>query len=95
MIEEAIKVNHTGQPVLIGTSSVQESERLAARLKDKNLECQILNARNDHYEAKIIAKAGEIGSVTISTNMAGRGVDIRLGGLDEVDKKKVLDLGGL
>ncbi len=95
IIEEVIKINRTGQPVLIGTSSVQESERLAVSFKDRNLECQILNARNDYYEAEIISKAGKIGSVTISTNMTGRGVDIHMGGSDEVDKKKVLDLGGL
>ena len=74
------------QPVLVGTSSVEESERLSARLRD--VPHQVLNARNEEAEAAIVARAGEAGAVTISTNMAGRGVDIRLGA-------GVADLGGL
>jgi preprotein translocase subunit SecA len=65
------------QPVLVGTSSVEESERLSARLHD--VPHEVLNARNEAAEAAIVARAGEEGAVTISTNMAGRGVDIRLG----------------
>lgn len=75
-----------GRPVLVGTASVEESERLSAVLRD--VPHQVLNARDDHAEAAIIARAGERGAVTISTNMAGRGVDIRLG-------QGVAELGGL
>jgi len=88
-LEEEIRTVHqTGQPVLVGTSSVEESERLSRRLRRANIPHQVLNARNDEEEARIIARAGERGSVTISTNMAGRGTDIRLG-------EGVVELGGL
>jgi preprotein translocase subunit SecA len=76
VIEEIRRVHLTGQPVLVGTVSVQESERLSAALKD--IPHQVLNARNEEEEATIIARAGELGAVTVSTNMAGRGTDIRL-----------------
>ena len=74
---EVRRIHETGQPVLVGTGSVQESERLGAQLTD--IPHHILNARNEEEEAGIIARAGEVGAVTISTNMAGRGTDIRLG----------------
>ena len=74
---EVRRIHETSQPVLVGTSSVQESERLSAQLTD--IPHHILNARNEEEEAGIIARAGEVGAVTISTNMAGRGTDIRLG----------------
>ena len=74
---EVRRLHETGQPVLVGTSSVQESERLSVRLAD--IPHHVLNARNEEEEAGIIASAGEVGAVTISTNMAGRGTDIRLG----------------
>jgi preprotein translocase subunit SecA len=77
MIEEIRRVHASGQPVLVGTSSVEESERLSEKLAD--VAHQVLNARNDEQEAAIIARAGERGAVTISTNMAGRGTDIKLG----------------
>src|SRR5699024_10647539 len=76
-------VHATGQPVLVGTHDVAESEELAARLAEKGVECAVLNAKNDEEEAAIIAEAGNIGHVTVSTQMAGRGTDIRLGGPDE------------
>ena len=86
-VAAAVRRSHeTGQPVLVGTGSVQESERLGAQLTD--IPHHILNARNEEEEAGIIARAGEVGAVTISTNMAGRGTDIRLG--ESVD-----GLGGL
>jgi preprotein translocase subunit SecA len=83
---EVRRIVETGQPVLVGTSSVLESERLSAQLAD--IPHHVLNARNEEEEAGIIARAGEGGAVTISTNMAGRGTDIRLG--EGVDR-----LGGL
>jgi preprotein translocase subunit SecA len=86
-VQEAIRALHqTGQPVLVGTASVEESERMSACLGD--VPHSVLNARNEEKEAGIIARAGVRGAVTISTNMAGRGVDIQL---DE----GVAELGGL
>ena len=77
VVEEVRRAYQRAQPVLVGTGSVEESERLSRRLG--NTPHQVLNARNDENEAAIIAQAGECGAVTISTNMAGRGTDIRLG----------------
>jgi preprotein translocase subunit SecA len=77
VIEEIQRVHATGQPVLVGTASVEESERLSRMLSD--VPHNVLNARNDELEATIVAQAGQQGAVTISTNMAGRGTDIRLG----------------
>jgi preprotein translocase subunit SecA len=74
---EIRRVHESGRPVLVGTSSVEESERLSRALR--GLPHHVLNARNEEAEAAIVARAGEPGAVTISTNMAGRGVDIRLG----------------
>ncbi len=83
VVEEIRSAHVTGRPVLVGTASVEESERLSARLRD--IPHHVLNARNEEEEAGIIARAGELGAVTISTNMAGRGTDIRLGpGLAEL-----------
>jgi preprotein translocase subunit SecA len=79
VIEEIQAAHATGRPILVGTISVEESERLAARLIASGVRCDVLNARNDEAEARIIASAGAPGAVTISTNMAGRGTDIRLG----------------
>jgi preprotein translocase subunit SecA len=95
LIKEIKRVHGTGQPVLIGTSSVEESEHLAEDLKKAGIECRVLNAKNDEMEAHIIARAGEYGAVTVSTNMAGRGVDIKLGGEKEQDRDRVAALGGL
>jgi preprotein translocase subunit SecA len=87
---------HTiGRPVLVGTASVAESEELAAILERRRIGCSVLNAKNDELEARIIADAGKPGAVTISTNMAGRGTDIRLGGADGREQAAVADLGGL
>ncbi len=81
VIEEIRKVHATGQPILVGTASVEESERLSAALAagPEPIPHHVLNARNEEEEAGIIALAGQRGAVTISTNMAGRGVDIQLG----------------
>ena len=86
VLEELRRVHRAGQPVLVGTASVAESERLSALLPD--IPHEVLNARNDEREAAIVRCAGEPGAVTISTNMAGRGTDIRLG-------LGVAELGGL
>jgi preprotein translocase subunit SecA len=88
LLDEIKEAHETGQPLLVGTASVEESERLSRRLKAAGVPHSVLNARNDEQEAAIIARAGERGAVTISTNMAGRGTDIRLG-------PGVAELGGL
>ncbi len=83
------------RPVLVGTESIEESEEIAAQLKAMNVPCVVLNAKNDTEEAAIISQAGDQGAVTISTNMAGRGVDIKLGGADCKNKDFVVEAGGL
>jgi preprotein translocase subunit SecA len=95
LVEEIKRVHASGRPVLAGTGSVAESETLAAALSEAGVECEVLNAKNDEREARIIADAGAPGAVTISTNMAGRGTDIRLGGREEKDRSRVVELGGL
>ncbi|MFV2018220.1 accessory Sec system translocase SecA2 [Micromonospora sp. LOL_023] len=91
-----IKAAHaTGRPVLVGTLDVKESESLATALGEAGVPCAVLNAKNDDEEAAIIAEAGALGTVTVSTQMAGRGVDIRLGGSDQADRDQVAELGGL
>ena len=87
--------NDTGQPVLVGTQDVAESEALAEALREYDIDVNVLNAKNDAEEARIIAEAGDIGRVTVSTQMAGRGTDIKLGGADENDHDAVVKLGGL
>ena len=95
LILEIHRIHRTGQPILIGTDSVEASEKLGLKLKALGIHCEILNAKNDTMEAEIIAKAGEIGAVTVSTNMAGRGIDIKLGGVEGRDRDRVVALGGL
>jgi preprotein translocase subunit SecA len=95
VIAEIIRAQKKGRPVLVGTASVAESERLAEMLRDAKVKCRLLNAKNDEMEAKIIAGAGEHGAVTVSTNMAGRGVDIKLGGEGEQERERVVAAGGL
>ncbi len=87
-IEEIKELNKTGQPVLVGTVSIDISEQLANQLKKKGIPHEVLNAKNHEKEAEIISMAGQKGAVTISTNMAGRGTDIVLG-------EGVTQLGGL
>ncbi|GGJ85950.1 protein translocase subunit SecA [Pilimelia anulata] len=95
LVAEITEQHATGRPVLIGTLDVKESERLAKALADAGIDCVVLNAKNDAEEAAIIAEAGKYGAVTVSTQMAGRGVDIRLGGSDAADRDRVAELGGL
>jgi preprotein translocase SecA subunit len=80
IVEDIIERNKEGQPVLVGTISVEKSERLAKMLRNRGLRPQVLNAKHHEEEARIIAQAGRKVAVTIATNMAGRGIDILLGG---------------
>ena len=82
------EIHETGQPILVGTVSVENNEKLSALLKKEGLKHEVLNAKNHEREADIVAQAGQKGAITIATNMAGRGTDIKLG-------EGVVDLGGL
>ena len=104
-----IECNKRGQPVLVGTTSIEKSEKISAHLENKNIKHNVLNAKQHEKEAKIIAEAGKVGAVTIATNMAGRGTDIKLGGNKDFifegkkeneteikeNEEKVKNLGGL
>tara|TARA_B110000211_G_scaffold118292_1_gene136998 strand:- start:1485 stop:4037 length:2553 start_codon:yes stop_codon:yes gene_type:complete len=104
-----IECHSKGQPVLVGTTSIEKSEKISKNLEEKNIIHSVLNAKQHEKEAKIIAEAGKIGAITIATNMAGRGTDIQLGGNKDFrdednqkefaqikkDKDKVKSLGGL
>nr|ADH42994.1 Preprotein translocase subunit SecA (ATPase, RNA helicase) [uncultured SAR11 cluster alpha proteobacterium H17925_38M03] len=106
---KVIECNNKGQPVLVGTTSIEKSEKISNYLTSKKIKHNVLNAKHHEQEAKIIAEAGKIGAVTIATNMAGRGTDIKLGGnkdfildgkkenIEEIrnNEKKVKELGGL
>lgn len=91
-IEEAAAAQ---RPVLVGTESIEESESIAQQLRERGINPAVLNAKNDAQEAQIISHAGERGAVTISTNMAGRGVDIKLGGENGESREFVTEAGGL
>ncbi|MEI7914581.1 MAG: accessory Sec system translocase SecA2 [Mycobacteriaceae bacterium] len=99
IIDHIIELHVTGQPILVGTHDVAESEDLHSRLVRRGVPAVVLNAKNDEEEARVIAEAGMLGAVTVSTQMAGRGTDIRLGGSDAADdsaeKNAVAELGGL
>lgn len=97
-IAKDVKERHkNGQPVLIGTVSIAKNEQLAEALKNEGLQFEMLNAKNHEREAQIIAQAGRSGAITVATNIAGRGVDILLGGnpIDPEEAKKVKQAGGL
>jgi preprotein translocase subunit SecA len=95
LVEHILEVHETGRPILVGTHSVGESERLSDKLEEAGVPHVVLNAKNDAEEAAIVAEAGVPGTVTVSTQMAGRGTDIRLGGHDEHDRDKAVELDGL
>lgn len=97
VVEEIKRRHEKGQPVLVGTISIEKNELLSSMLKREGIPHQVLNAKNHELEAQIIAQAGRLGAVTVATNMAGRGVDIILGGNppDEKEAEKVRELGGL
>ncbi len=90
IVEEIMQRHESGQPILVGTSSVDKSEEISRLLKKIGVKHNILNAKNHEREAEIVAQAGRLGAVTISTNMAGRGTDILLGGNPEYLAKKRL-----
>ena len=90
IIDEIIRRHESGQPILVGTSSVDKSEEISRLLRKNGVKHNILNAKNHEREAEIVAQAGRLGAVTISTNMAGRGTDILLGGNPEYLAKKRL-----
>ena len=90
IVEEIMQRHEAGQPILVGTSSVDKSEEISRLLKRNGVKHNILNAKNHEREAEIVAQAGRLGAVTISTNMAGRGTDILLGGNPEYLAKKRL-----
>ncbi|MBF8297709.1 MAG: secA [candidate division NC10 bacterium] len=80
VVEEIVELHKVGRPVLVGTTSIEKNEKLSALLKRKGIPHQVLNAKHHEREAEIVAQAGRLKSVTIATNMAGRGTDILLGG---------------
>ena len=94
VIDEVVKANVKGQPVLIGTVSIEKSEKLSALLKKRGIKHNVLNAKMHEKEAEIVAQAGKKGAVTIATNMAGRGTDIVLGGNAEfLAKREMANMG--
>ena len=94
VFEEIVESYERGQPVLVGTTSVEKSEVLATMLKKKGVKFEVLNAKQHEREAHVVAQAGRKGAITISTNMAGRGTDIVLGGNAEQMAKSVLEAEG-
>tara|TARA_B100000401_G_scaffold202226_1_gene136356 strand:- start:266 stop:2896 length:2631 start_codon:yes stop_codon:yes gene_type:complete len=105
VINEIAEKTDIGQPVLVGTTDIDKSEKISQMLKKRGIKHEVLNAKHHQREATIVAEAGRPGAVTVATNMAGRGTDIVLGGNPEIsdidfdkwelDHQKVLDLGGL
>lgn len=97
IIKKIKEINATGQPVLVGTASIDMNELLSSELTKAGVKHEMLNAKNHEREGEIIAEAGKKGRVTLATNMAGRGVDIKLGGpqATEAEREEILSLGGL
>ncbi|NLG80635.1 MAG: preprotein translocase subunit SecA [Firmicutes bacterium] len=94
VVEEIERLHKKGQPVLVGTISIEKSERLSEMLRRRGIPHQVLNAKHHEHEAEIVAQAGRLGTVTIATNMAGRGTDIVLGGNPEYIAKQKLRAQG-
>ena len=94
IVEDILECHKTGQPVLVGTVSVEKSEELSAILKHKGIPHNVLNAKYHKQEAEIVAQAGKEGMITIATNMAGRGTDIMLGGNADFQAKKKMEKDG-
>ena len=97
IVKDITERHRKGQPMLVGTVSIQKNELLAEYLRKAGLRFELLNAKNHEREAQIISQAGRLGAITVATNIAGRGVDILLGGnpVDPEEAKKVIELGGL
>jgi len=97
LTQEVQRLNEKGQPVLVGTVSIEDNEVVSNYLKDAGIPHEVLNAKNHEREGELIAQAGRKGRVTVATNLAGRGVDIKLGGApaDPAEREEVLTLGGL
>jgi len=97
MIRKIKEVHETGQPILIGTASIDKNELISSELTKAGVTHEMLNAKNHEREGEIVAEAGKKGAITLATNMAGRGVDIKLGGPEatEVEANEVKNLGGL
>ncbi len=97
LIKEVRDIHQSGQPILIGTPSVEKNELLELYFRQAGIHCNFLNAKNHEREGEIIAQAGKLNAITVATNMAGRGVDIVLGGNppNPQEREKVLELGGL
>jgi preprotein translocase subunit SecA len=97
VVEKIKELHKQGRPVLVGTTSIEKNEKLSEMLRKEGIPHNVLNAKNHEEEGRIIAQAGKLGMVTVATNMAGRGVDIILGGNppDPEEAKKVKELGGL
>ena len=97
LIKKIKEVNETGQPILVGSASIDKNELISAALTKANLKHELLNAKNHEREGEVIADAGRKGAITLATNMAGRGVDIKLGGgtATKEETAEVLKLGGL
>ena len=95
LVEDIVEQNAEGQPILVGTVSIEKSELVASQLKRRGIAPEVLNAKQHEHEAHIIAQAGRFGAVTVATNMAGRGVDIMLGGNPEEMARQDLRKRGL
>ncbi|OGG59631.1 preprotein translocase subunit SecA [Candidatus Kaiserbacteria bacterium RIFCSPHIGHO2_02_FULL_50_50] len=97
LVRSIKEINATGQPILIGTASIDKNQEVSIALSEAGVAHTVLNAKNHEHEGEIIANAGRKGAVTLATNMAGRGVDIKLGGIDasKEEQEEVKQLGGL
>ena len=95
LVSDIVERRSKGQPVLVGTISVEKSEKISRELEKRGIDHEVLNAKQHFREADIVSQAGRPGAVTVATNMAGRGVDIMLGGNPSTAGEKVLESGGL